>query len=377
MTQPKTWLTPFLPALFVLALALAAGGCAATGAERTGKEWQGHTLKVTVWSGPFLDHFQEAVVKPFEEATGATVLVTGHWGEAPSVILAAPKDDPPYDILFGSSLEYTIARQNDLLLPLRPESIPNAQLIWPPAKGQVPVVDGFGVPFDYGENVLVFLPERLNATGIELESWKDLLRPELDGKVALPRAYWLDNLWTAALIMDDEPGPAEVFTMTDAVFAKAEGLAGQVGFWYEGGADAIAALVQGEVLVASYYAEYVFQPDIYDLGVRAVVPAEGAPGYVDYFSVVRGTKERDLAELFINYALDAGRETAFAALHFTQPLNRNATVPERVAGFYATTDAGWERQLADMPDYWFVADRFTELSDRFLREILRQEPGGS
>jgi len=366
---------PFVISALLLALAILAGGCGRTGTTAA-KEWQGHALKVTVWSGPFIDHFQETIVGPFEEMTGATVLVTGHWGEAPSTIMAAPKDDPPYDILFGSSMEYTIARENGLLIPLRMENIPNAQFIWEPVKRQVPLIDGLGVPFDYGENVLVFLPEKLEALGTELKTWKDLFRPELKGKISLPRAYWLDNLWTAALIMDDEPGPAEVFTETDATYAKMRELAGQVGFWYEGGADAIAALVQGEVLVASYYAEYVFQPDIYDLGIRAVVPAEGAPGYLDYSSVVRGTKERDLAELFINYALDADRESAFAALHFTQPVNRKATIPERVAGFYANTDAGWERQLANMADYWLVVDHYTELNDRYLREILQQEPGG-
>lgn len=357
-----------------LPLVLGSAGCGRTGAP-VSKEWQGHTLKVTVWSGPFIDHFQETVVGPFEEATGATVLVTGHWGEAPATIMAAPENDPPYDILFGSSMEYTIARENGLLLPLRMENIPNAQFIWEPVKKQVPLIDGLGVPFDYGENVMVFLPERLGALGIELTTWKDLMRPELKGKISLPRAYWLDNLWTAALIMDDEPGPAEVFSQTDATYAKASELAGQVGFWYEGGADAIAALVQGEVLVSSYYAEYVYQPDIYDLGIRAVVPVEGAPGYLDYFSVVRGTKERDLAELFINYALDAERESAFVALHFTQPVNRLATIPERVAGLYANTDAGWERQLANMADYWLVVDRYTEFEDRYLREVLGQEPG--
>jgi len=160
------------------------------------------------------------------------------------------------------------------------------------------------------------------------------------------------------------------------VFAKLKEFVPQVGFWYEGGADAVAALAQKEVLVANYYMEYALQSDLYDLGVRAVVPKEGGTGYLDYFMVVRGTRERDLAERFIDFAAGAQQETAFTALQMTQPANRLAQIPERGRPFYASTDAGWEKQIANIVDYACFGQDFEKVHDRYLREILQGSEGG-
>lgn len=362
-----------LAVTLILVSSLAVTGCVGGDPGSGRGEWAGHTLKVAVWSGPFIDNFQRTVVDPFEELTGADVLLSGHWGEVTAQILAAPADNPPYDIIFGESMIYTLARTNDLLVPLNLDNIPNAVEVWEPVLAITPLAEGYGVPFDFGHNVPVFIPDQL---GFELSSWKDLLRPEMAGKVALSRPYWVENLYMAALIMDEEPGPGEIYTDLDSVYERLAEMRGCVGLWYEGGADCVAALVQGEVLVANYYMEYVFQPELWDLGVRAVVPEEGGTGYMDYFMVVRGSGEQELAELFIDFAVAAEQETAFAALHFTQPVNRNAVTPEQVRGVYASTDEGWRQQMANLVDYGFFVDRFNELHERYIREILHETGGG-
>lgn len=360
----------------ILAVALVAGlvpaGCRSAAPEAE-KPWSGHTLNVAVWNGPFMDYFEQTVSGPFEELTGAQVLLTGHWGEVTSKILAAPADNPPYDVIFGESMVYSMARANDLLLPVRPGNVPNLADVWVPCKTMPAVAEGYGVPFDFGHNVMVYIPANL---GFELTSWTDLLRPELKGKVALSRNYWVENLYMAAQVMDEEPGPGEIYTDLDGVFAKLEEFVPQVGFWYEGGADAVAALTQKEVLVANYYMEYALQSDLYDLGVRATVPKEGGTGYLDYFMVVRGTRERDLAEAFIDFATAAEQETAFTAFQMTQPANRLATIPERGRPFYASDDAGWEKQIANIVDYNCFGDRFNAVHERYVREILQSSEGG-
>ncbi len=356
-----------------LALGLGGAGCGRPAETPAAQEWSGRTLNVAVWSGPFLDNFEETVAGPFEELTGAEVLLTGHWGEVTAKVLASPDDNPPYDIIFGESMVYTMSRANDLILPLRPENVPNVENVWEPIKELPAVADRYGAPFDFGHNVMVLIPANL---GFELGSWKDLLRPELRGKVALSKNYWVENLYMAALMMDDKPGPAEIYSDLDGVFTKLKEVLPQVGFWYEGGADAVAALVQKEVLVANYYMEYALQPDLYDLGLRAVVPPEGGTGYLDYFMVVRGTRERELAEEFIDFAIDAPQETAFTARMMTQPASRLAEIPERGRPYYASTEEGWERQIANLVDYGFFGQDFESIHDRYIREILQGMPGG-
>ncbi len=354
------------------AAGLAGAGCGPGARTPSARDWSGHTLNVAVWSGPFTDYFERTVAKPFEEFTGAEVFLTGHWGEVTAKVLAAPADNPPYDIIFGESMVYTMARANNLVLPIRAENVPNLGSVWEPIKRVPAVAEGYGVPFDFGHNVMVAIPANL---GFGLASWKDLLRPELRGKVALSRNYWVENLYMAALMLDDQPGPAEVYSDLDKVFAKLKEVLPQVGFWYEGGADAVAALAQKEVLVANYYMEYALQPDLYDLGVRAIVPKEGGTGYLDYFMVVRGTQERDLAEQFINFAADARQETALTALVMTQPVNRLADIPERGRPFYAATESAWEAQIANLVDYGSFGPDFDRVHDRYTREILQGSGG--
>jgi spermidine/putrescine-binding protein len=72
-----------------------------SGGALAGKPFEEQTLSVSTWSGPFSKHYTAAIVKPFEQWSGAKVTVVPGWSELVTKIIAAPPDQPPYDVLLG------------------------------------------------------------------------------------------------------------------------------------------------------------------------------------------------------------------------------------------------------------------------------------
>ena len=58
----------------------------------------GEGLIVVSWSGNHELSFREAVVKPFNEKYGTQVETVGGWDQMIAQIVAAPADNPPFDL---------------------------------------------------------------------------------------------------------------------------------------------------------------------------------------------------------------------------------------------------------------------------------------
>ena len=212
---------------------------ALTGGAWAGRPFEGQALSVSTWSGPFAKHYTAAIVKPFEDWSGARVTVVPGWSELVTKIIAAPPDQPPYDVLLGEGRIYTQARINDLILPLNLENIPNHKDIFPALKRYSGYQERYGVPYQGGTVALVYLPAKVPFTPT---SWKDFTRPEVKGKITFDRAWWLENFYVAAYIMGQKriTGSWIVDHLDEVLETIKTQLAPSVKIWYKGGADLYA-----------------------------------------------------------------------------------------------------------------------------------------
>ncbi len=69
--------------------------------------FEGEGLIVVSWSGNHELSFREAVINPFNEKYGTKAETVGGWDQMVSQIVAAPADNPPFDITIAD--EYTTA----------------------------------------------------------------------------------------------------------------------------------------------------------------------------------------------------------------------------------------------------------------------------
>jgi putative spermidine/putrescine transport system substrate-binding protein len=358
------------------ALAASCGGSddsGGSGGNNSGKPFAGQTLRLTYWGGEYEDAMKSTIIPDFEEKTGATIEYTPGWGEQVAKIKSSPPDDPPYDVLAGEMFIFTQAKEAGILQPLDLKKIPNVKHLYPASRETIPYKDGTGVPTFGGWTALAY---NENAMPFKPTSWADLLRPEMKGKVSLPRIYWAEDLYVSQLAQGHTDPGAFIKSNPDEAFSNAQTLGDQVKFWYEGGADFVAALKSGQIAAGLYYQELSFTDEWKNAGMKVIVPKEGAIGYTDYWMMVRGTKKQKLAEAFINYVLDPKTQDKYVkvlpAMTYSPDVTQN---PDAVAsGFYPTNNdqvANFHNSSVDYP--WLSSQHLlTPWQERFQKEVIEK-----
>ena len=355
------------------AFALAATACGGDGggdASGGDRPFEGRTLRVAAWSGPYARSIREYFVPPFEEATGATVEILDEWTEQVDKILAAPADQPPFDLSIGEGYLMCYGLQNDVWLEVDYSKISRAGEIYPWYREADEIDcedDAYGVPFGYGYSVLGF---RESDLGFRPTSWEDLWRAEAQGKIALDQAFFNYGLAPAAQVQGIDPAALEAGPEMDAVMAKTAEL--DVTLWYTAEAQVVNAFQTGDVAIAQMYIEGAQQLAEEDPGFDFIIPEEGSMGWIDYYMIVRGTTEVDLAHAFIDHLLDPDLQSRFAEDHLYWMANQDAAIPERRAELFPKTNEELAER-AHMFDYdvW-IPHYFDETGvyTRFSTEVL-------
>jgi putative spermidine/putrescine transport system substrate-binding protein len=102
-----------------------------------------------------------------------------------------------------------------------------------------------------------------------------------------------------------------------------------------------------------------------------VIPREGTVPQMDTINLVAGSKNRDAALLFIDYALGAEAQAALVKILHFAPVNPHATVSPEDAAMTAATP---EQRAAMIDVDWGV---ISEQRDRWLERWRREIIAGS
>jgi spermidine/putrescine-binding protein len=339
------------------------------------RPFEGRTLTVAAWSGPYARSFEEQIVPAFEAASGAKVQIVEEWGEIVDKIISAPADAPPFDVTVGEGYVMCYGLANDAFQKVRWDEISRKDQIFPAFMSADEVDrcedDAYGVPFGYGYEVLGF---RKDLLGFTPSSWADLWRPEVQGKIGLDQGFFNYALAPAAFVEGIDPSSLSAEGPdADAVFSRMKQL--DVRLWYSSGAQLVNALKTGDVAIAEMYIEDAQRLKKEDPRFDFVIPKEGAMGWVDYYLIVRGTPNEDLANAFLDFLLDPQIQTTFSREHWYWMSNENYQPPaDAPAGLFPSSN----QELKDRMhlfnyDVWlphfFDEDGFYT---RFSTEILGQ-----
>src|SRR5712671_7075148 len=137
-------------------------------------------LIVSSWGGSWKDLISETVAKKFTADTGAEVeVITGGTIDRLNKAKLA-KGDPESDVTFSTSHVGWLYANDGLYETLDLAKVPNASNLVPQAKIS---------PFHIGSWAYVYTigyrPDLVPA-GIKFDSWADLWKPELKGKISAP-----------------------------------------------------------------------------------------------------------------------------------------------------------------------------------------------
>ena len=346
---------------FVAWLALAGAAC---GCGRTVPSASEITL-LAFQTGGFREQYVRAVVEPFErEHPGVRVNFYGVRNSATELaVLRAHKGRdtaPPADVTMIDLSVAKIAHDEALLEEIRRDRVPNglalhtlgAELGW------------HGLPVTYDTLALVYNTRALPTAP---DSWTDLWNPAHKGRIAIPAEGGGDIQAIAFTIVANRLAGNDDYTrdLTPGV-ERLVALAPSVQTW-EPKPDAYTLVASGTAAMAiGWNARSQFHVDDSSGRLGAVTPREGTVSQVNVISVVAGTRQRDLAETFVNYALSAGAQARFSAAMFYAPTNTTVQLDEGTRRRIPLLDETQRQRL--IPVDWL---RVGEMRERILEPWRR------
>lgn len=332
------------------------------------KRFKGQKLTVTCWSGPYTQSFKKAFVKPFMKKSGAVIIVSPGWSEFMSKIKASPENKPPYDVFMADGWNYIAAMNIDRLQPINKENIPNAKDVYPELLSREPWVKGYGVPLDGSAYLPVFAKNKLSFTPT---SWTDLMRPEMKKKITLDATFYY-GLYASAYISDMMPGAEELYSDEgiNHVFDISRKLAGNVKKFYKGGAEFLSLLNTREALMGAYYVGGTVSEMRKGAEIDMIIPKEGSVSWIGYLTIMKGAKNKELAEAFINFCLDPVQQSEYLKVSGNWASNSKAVIPEDVKKVMPASNEDFKK--ITFFDWNLLNAKWSEFAERWKKEVLAE-----
>ncbi|MDD3252347.1 MAG: ABC transporter substrate-binding protein [Lachnospiraceae bacterium] len=305
----------------------AAESGAETSAAEAGTElpnFEGQELKVSTFSFN-AELLQKNVYDPFMAATGCKLIVEG--GKNAERVTKIKETPENYDIVIIGDAFIADLIDQGLIDTVDSSKLSNLDSLYDNAKA--PFGEQYGPAYTFNRLGIVY--DKATCP-IEITSWADLWNPELAGAIAIPDITTTSGplfYYSVAQMDGLTPGKDD-----DAIFAKMEELKPNVMKTYTSANDTITMLNQGEISAAvlldfSYTAAKSASDDYV-----WVDPTEGSYSGYNTINIIKGCKNKELAEAFVNFYISKEVQLAEAVDGVDSPVRTDVELtPEQAANF--------------------------------------------
>lgn len=299
-------------------------GAETAAAEAGLPSFEGQELKISTFSFN-AELLQKNVYDPFMEATGCKLIVEG--GKNAERVTKIKETPENYDVVIIGDAFVADLIDADLLETIDATKLTNLDALYENAKA--PFGAEYGPAYTFNRLGIVY---DKSTCPIEITSWADLWNPELKDLVAIPDITTTSGplfYYSVAKMANLTPG-----TDDEAIFAKMAELKPNVMKTYTSANDTITMLNQGEISVAvlldfSYTAAKSASEDYV-----WVDPSDGNYSGYNTLNIVKGSKNKELAEAFINFYISKEVQLAEAVDGVDSPVRMDVELtPEQAANF--------------------------------------------
>jgi putative spermidine/putrescine transport system substrate-binding protein len=315
------------------------------------------TLVISIWGGSWRDLVAETAAKKFTAETGAKVeFITGGTIDRLNKAKLA-KGSPENDVNFTTSHVGWLYANDGLYETLDLAKVPNAANLLPQARISPYHIGVWAYVYTIG-----YRPDLVK--GIKFESWEDLWKPELKGKLAAPDFDPSHLIAVAAMLSG---GNAKTWEKGQE---KLKALKPNFKAFYTNDANSQQLIASGETpvqVILSMNAHYMIGQGV---PIEVVIPKEGAILGIDTVAIMKGTKKSDLAYKFINILLDPAIQAEAAKIKRASPAVNNAKLDPDVArlpGVFSTADQ-WNSAI--IIDHQLRAEKTAEWRKWFAENIM-------
>jgi spermidine/putrescine-binding protein len=321
----------------VMSLVLVAGLLSSCGKEKKEESktvdleaLKGSTLNILAWEG----YADASFTKGFEDKYGVTVKGT-YFGSSDELVSKLQSGGgSSYDVITPSSdvAGYIVA--SDLVEPIDVDQIKAWQSLSPVLKDMKDVQkDGktYGMPFTWGPDYLVYNADIIKETPT---SWNLFFDPKYKGKIAMYDD--ISSIYLVAQLMGyDKTDQSVLYNMTEeqllACKAKLVELKPQVRKNWASAGELDNLFKNKEVLAAVGWPLTPANLNKQGMNIKAVIPQEGATGWIDRLMIVKGAKNKQLAQLWLDYISEPAnmaKVAEFTQYYISNPEANKLLTPE-------------------------------------------------
>jgi putative spermidine/putrescine transport system substrate-binding protein len=278
------------------------------------------TLTISVY-GIAQDAYRKDLYDPFEATCGCKLVVeTGNSSERLAK-LEANKASPVIDVAAIADFNALEAAKKDLIQPIDVSKLSNHGALYDLA--QDPLGGHLAIGYTFYSTSIVYRSDK-----VSIASWKDLFKPELAGRIALPNITTTQGPLAIYMIDKAEGGTTpDLKAGIDAIAAHRE----DVVTFYERGSQIPQLFEQEEILAAVVGRFGWANIKKLDLPIQWATPSEGQTGGMNVLTLVKGTRNEALALKFIDYWLSQEVQTRLALDLVDSPANKSVEVPAETA----------------------------------------------
>jgi putative spermidine/putrescine transport system substrate-binding protein len=320
------------------------------------------SITVAWYGGNWGDAFKACVADPFTKATG--IAVNAEIGTSTVTLskLQQQKQAPTIDVAWLDGGISELALESDVIDNLDAAAIKNMANLVPQAvyrSGETTYAVGSGY---YSLGIAYNTQEVTEAPA----SWNDLWKEDFAGAVTIPSPsnssgvpflIFLSDMWKVPL--DD----------LSATFAKIKEL--DVALFFDSSGAASNAYQSGEAIIGAHFNVGAWDLAAKGLPIAFVVPQEGVWATDARLHLVKGSKNKEAAQKFIDQALTPEASACLAERLYLGPSVKGVEVPAEAERKLPWGENGSVDTLK-LFDWTKINSERAEIGDTWNREIARQ-----
>lgn len=282
------------------------------------------TLVVAGWGDPYLAEWKKTLIPNFEKKYNAKVVWVPGFSSQTMAKVVATKDLPTIDVAMLDEGPHQNLVDNGLVEKIERGKLANAGQMMSAAFP----ASGYGVGFAISGTGLFYNKKVFGEKGwAPPTSWGDLFDPKFKGHIS---AHNLTNANGLNLLLALNDLAGGTIGNLDPGFAKMKELAPRV-ITFDKQNESYALIQQGDAWIGEWSVDRIGALAAEGTPVAFVYPKEGAYGYIEVATIVKGRPNADLGHAFIDMLLSVEEQVHTATTIGLGPLNREAKLTPEVA----------------------------------------------
>ncbi|SCG81826.1 putative spermidine/putrescine transport system substrate-binding protein [Proteiniborus sp. DW1] len=314
-------------------------------------------LVISTW-GFNEELLRKNIYEPFEKAHNVKiVLEVGNNADRLNKIRLGSSNVDIIQIAEGFAIQ---AIEEGLFEKIDRSKIPNIENLYDVAKA--PFGEDYGPAYTVGRFGIMYDEAKVSKP---IESWADLWDESLAKQVTIPDITTTAGPFLPFIVADIEG--LDVKADTDAIFDKIKAIDKNLVKIYSKSSEVVNMFSQGEVAAVAGQDFSFGQVKEAVPTAKWVDPKEGAYAVVNTINIVKGTKNKELAEKFIDWILSEEVQKANAIDKVDSPANKNVVLTEEEA-----EGLTYGAEIIDkliLADWEYINSVNKEWIDRWNKEI--------